>query len=498
MPEYFVVARNPDPDSSLPFLIRLPLGRTGVVLKSRDAWPRVSKVYCHRAAEWPPDLEILEQVPVRSCVRRGAAIDLVLDRGRENRSQIVFTRIRGGREAIFWQTSRTAKKARPFVRMPTARAAGVARLTVIVDVHEQYPYRFTHQQVDVVRRALPAGDYAVALDDEVVAAVERKNLADLVASLVSGRLGFALGELAALPRAAVVVEERYSSVFRVEHVRPAVVVDAVAEAQVRWPSVPIMFAETRPLAEEWTYRWLGAALAQAADEAVTADLEDTLLPAPLPTLRPAPTGRAGGRRTGRGATGRPGSQPHPSGEVQAAAADVRAWARAHGLAVPLRGRISTDIYTAYGEARTRERTSDVTDGGVTDGQVPGGGATGRDATGGGPGDADVNVLWTEFHAVVNMTSRELRDWLAAALAPDDADAPFAEDEGDDQLLGRQVLAVLAKRRGDLTPRDLAAMREVVDLVRSIRGDDLDADPELPDPLRRQLMEVGHDPLRAVG
>jgi hypothetical protein len=97
-----------------------------------------------------------------------------------------------------------------------------------------------------------------------------------------------------------------------------------------------------------------------------------------------------------------------------------------------------------------------------------------------------------------MTSRELRDWLAAARAPDDVDAPFAEDDGDDQLLGRQVLAILAKRRGDLTSRDLTAMREVVDLVRSIRGDDLDADAELPDPLRRQLMEVGHDPLRAAG
>jgi len=83
------------------------------VLKAKDAWPRTSKVYCHPAVDWPRDPEIVQAVPVRSSVRRGAAIDLVLDRGREDRSLFVLTRIRAGREAIFWQTARTTKKAPP-------------------------------------------------------------------------------------------------------------------------------------------------------------------------------------------------------------------------------------------------------------------------------------------------------------------------------------------------------------------------------------------------
>jgi hypothetical protein len=37
---------------------------------------------------------------MQSCVRRGAAIDVILDRGRENRSQIVFTKARG-RDMVF-------------------------------------------------------------------------------------------------------------------------------------------------------------------------------------------------------------------------------------------------------------------------------------------------------------------------------------------------------------------------------------------------------------
>jgi hypothetical protein len=59
-------------------------------------------------------------------------------------------------------------------------------------------------------------------------------LPDLVFSLTSGRLRFALGELATLPRAAVVVEERYSQLFALDRVRPAVIADGLAELQVRW------------------------------------------------------------------------------------------------------------------------------------------------------------------------------------------------------------------------------------------------------------------------
>ena len=99
-------------------------------------------------------------MPLRSCVRRGAAIDLVLDRARENRSQLVFTKARG-RDAVFWQSPRTRKQARPNVRTPTARAAGIPDLQIVIDSHEQYPYRFTNQQATLVKRALPCGDYGL-------------------------------------------------------------------------------------------------------------------------------------------------------------------------------------------------------------------------------------------------------------------------------------------------------------------------------------------------
>ena len=114
-----------------------------------------------------------------------------------------------------------------------------------------------------MRQALPAGDYGVADESgEIIAAVERKSLADLVATATNGKLRFAMAALAALPLAAVVVEDRYSAIFKLTRVRPRVVADGIAELQVRYPTIPIVFCETRQLAQEWVYRYLGAALEQ--------------------------------------------------------------------------------------------------------------------------------------------------------------------------------------------------------------------------------------------
>lgn len=53
MPDDFVIARNPEAESTLPYLLRIPLG-DGVLLKAREVWPRTSKVYCHRFFDGRP------------------------------------------------------------------------------------------------------------------------------------------------------------------------------------------------------------------------------------------------------------------------------------------------------------------------------------------------------------------------------------------------------------------------------------------------------------
>jgi hypothetical protein len=320
--EDFVVARNPDPDSTLPYVVRLPLGPDGIVLKVRDTWPRTAKVYCHPSTDWSEELEVIERVAVRSCARRGAAIDLVLDRGRENRSQFVFARARG-REVIFWQSARTARQARPAVTTPRRRASGQV-LEILVDSHERYPWKFSAQQATTRRQALRAGDYAVEVDGRIVAAVERKSLSDLITTLTSGKLRYLLAELDGVPRAALVVEDRYSAVFRSRFVTPGVVAEGLAEAQVRFPGVPIVFCETRPLAQEWTYRFLGAALAHHLDDEPARERAEAL---PTAAARAPELTRPG---------------------------EIRAWARANGHPISDTGRVPASIVAAFHAAREAE------------------------------------------------------------------------------------------------------------------------------------------------
>jgi hypothetical protein len=181
----------------------------------------------------------------------------------------------------------------------------------------------------LVKRALPCGDYGLIHGGRLIASVERKSLTDLVASLTGGKLRYALAELAALPRAAVVVEDRYSAIFKLDRLRPAMVADGLAEVQVRWPNVPIVFCETRRLAEEWTYRFLAAAHAWAETEAPALD---RITPVAGETiLDDAP------------------AAPGPT------TAEIRAWARAQGIAVPDRGRLRPDIREAW---RTAHRDAD--------------------------------------------------------------------------------------------------------------------------------------------
>ena len=106
-------------------------------------------------------------------------------------------------------------------------------------------------------------------------------------------------------------------------------------------------------------------------------------------------------------------------------------------------------------------------------------------------DLTDDELWDEFHRVVNMTSRELSDWLRTR------DAGERTEELPDQSgppTGQHVLHVLGKRKADLTDDDRRVMQKVVRRVHEQRRDDLE--PTAGDEgWRHRLMSIGHDPLK---
>jgi len=273
----FILARNPDPESRLPYLLHLPIDG-GMWLKAKESWPRATRVYCHPSdAPNLTALDVLERVVAIACVRRGPAIDLILARGTNKRSQFVFTSHRG-RPMILWQTPKSAAASRPGLRVPFTRAGSAE--TFCIDTRERYGYTFRAHGASVVKRPLPVGDYAAEVGGRIVAAVERKSLDDFVRSAVDGTLNYAMAELATLPAAAVVIEAMYSTLLRHQYTRAGFIPDLVARLQVRYPSVPIVFAESRKIGEEWTFRFLRAAHANAGATVLPMPAAGSAEPAP--------------------------------------------------------------------------------------------------------------------------------------------------------------------------------------------------------------------------
>ena len=100
-------------------------------------------------------------------------------------------------------------------------------------------------------------------------------------------------------------------------------------------------------------------------------------------------------------------------------------------------------------------------------------------------------LWDEFHRVVNMTSRELSDFLRERSAGVETEQ-MPDQSGTET--GQHVLHILGKRRTDLNDDDVRVMRNVVDRVLAERRDDLEPTAGQPN-WRHRLMSMGHDPLK---
>ncbi|GAB1513490.1 DUF3140 domain-containing protein [Actinophytocola sp. KF-1] len=103
-----------------------------------------------------------------------------------------------------------------------------------------------------------------------------------------------------------------------------------------------------------------------------------------------------------------------------------------------------------------------------------------------------DTLWDEFHRVVNMSSRELSEWLRTRSAADQTEE-LPDQAGTET--GQHVLAILGKRKTDLNDDDVRVMRKVVDRIHTERRDDLEPTAGQAN-WRHRLMTIGHDPLKA--
>lgn len=108
-------------------------------------------------------------------------------------------------------------------------------------------------------------------------------------------------------------------------------------------------------------------------------------------------------------------------------------------------------------------------------------------------DDDQRVTYDEFSDAVNMTAKELDDWLS-----DDRSKQVGQKtsggESTGHSSGRHIVSILRKKKAELSSDDYAHMRKVVGYVKRHRAQRPDGDVS-ETPWRHSLMNWGHDPLK---
>lgn len=231
----------------------------------QDKWPTDGrKIFCIREIPGADseNFQEIERVPVLVLNQYGKKLILILDRPINKRCEFLFLKKKyknkeGEYEVIFWMTQKSLEEKRPTVRLNTLR---LENIEIIIDNREKYPYKFPGSLVK--RDRLPAGDYALVLENKIVAIVERKRFHDLVDKLTNiAELNLKLAELKPYQFKALVIESDYSDFLRPEKLR---IISGnfgaklIGELFAYHPDIQIVFARNRKLANEWVVRYFAA------------------------------------------------------------------------------------------------------------------------------------------------------------------------------------------------------------------------------------------------
>ena len=108
----------------------------------------------------------------------------------------------------------------------------------------------------------------------------------------------------------------------------------------------------------------------------------------------------------------------------------------------------------------------------------------------------VDDVWDDFRSAVNMTAKQLEDWLGT----DESKAVGQKDGGGESVgheSGRRIVEILRKNKGDLTGDDVEHMRKVNAYVARHVQQRPDHPPEELAGMKwtHSLKNWGHDPLK---
>ncbi len=103
-------------------------------------------------------------------------------------------------------------------------------------------------------------------------------------------------------------------------------------------------------------------------------------------------------------------------------------------------------------------------------------------------------IYQEFNGLVNMTSKELEEWLATE---ESQKVGFKEDSKEESVgyeSGGKIIKIKQKKKADLTEDDYAHMRKVVGYIKRHSAQQPSGDIS-ETPWRYSLKNWGHDPVK---
>ena len=107
---------------------------------------------------------------------------------------------------------------------------------------------------------------------------------------------------------------------------------------------------------------------------------------------------------------------------------------------------------------------------------------------------DPDKAIADFKAAVNMTARQLEDWLETDESKEVGYKDGGEGESVGHHSGRRIIAILGKKPADYTDDDLHHMAKVAGYVHRHLAQRPEGDID-ETPWRYSLMNWGHDPAK---
>ncbi len=151
-------------------------------------------------------------------------------------------------------------------------------ISFVIDSREQLPFCFDSDDIEIIHKALPTGDYSLLNVEEIVA-VERKNLEDFIHSLTKTRKRFLseIRRLSKMPFKCIVIEGSLADVIGHRYrsgADPASILGSTLSIIVDY-GVPVFFCCDRQIALAFTEKYLRRVHRKITCENSKAEKEDS-------------------------------------------------------------------------------------------------------------------------------------------------------------------------------------------------------------------------------